>query len=153
MSIKYDKYEFVDPPAAWLTEQLRRRYNTPEPSVPKPSGEATPTGRWRDFREDTIAALKTEITELRDELSKEKELSDQLFEKVTELQDACVSNQKSAVTFMKRYQNQIKEQKSEIANLQSIVEQQNAEIERLKEQLVEASKPKRKRPPIGKSNV
>ena len=141
-----NKYEFVDPPAAWLTEQLRQRYNAPAPSVPKPSGEATPTGRWRDPKDDKIAKLTSD-------LRKEIKLSDQLYEKVIEWKDTCESNQKAAVTFIKGYQNQIKEQKSEIANLQSIVEQQNAEIERLKEQLVEASKPKRKRPPIGKSNV
>ena len=78
MSIKYDKYENVDPPAAWLTEQLRRRYNAPTYSVPPPSGEAMPTVEPRDPKDDKIAELRAELRE-------EKERSEKLNEQVIEM--------------------------------------------------------------------
>ena len=160
MSIKYDKYENVDPPAAWLTEQLRRRYNAPIYSVPPPSGEAIPRVTPRDPKDDKIA-------ELRAALSEEKALSEKLNEQVIEMKKMlqekeeeieCMFEAKNYFFHdMMQFKNKVEALEAHIEEKKIYEEIHNErEIRKSKEKEIiqllgiqSISAPKRKRRPIG----
>ena len=160
MSIKYDKYENVDPPAAWLTEQLRRRYNAPTYSVPPPSGEAIPRVTPRDPKDDKIAELRAELREA-------QELSEKLNEQVIEMKKMLQEKEEEIEHGLKQenllydwglqLKNKIEALESHIEEKKIYEEIHNErEIRKSKEKEIiqllgiqSISAPKRKRRPIG----